>query len=212
MISNHPSAVLSSDEIDALVDDIIAEGRAGRKQTAWQKAQPLRRAQPRQSDAAMALLRVVHEQSFQREIAIDVLSEIAESHEKDFEILSRLGLCLEAARDIDDLNARPPNHPVFHTMVERLETLAKVHEGQPEQEPILRGLATSARMLSRQRDTIAESSYRKLTEISPQNSAHHYNLGLFYKPRGRFAEGATAPRERGRLRSPWTCGNAWGTR
>lgn len=46
--------------------------------------------------------------------------------------------------------------------------------------------------MARQRDTIAEHSLRKLTEINPRKSAHHYNLGLFYKTRGRFAEGATA--------------------
>lgn len=53
----------------------------------------------------------------------------------------------------------------------------------------MRGLATSARMLARQRDEIAEASYRRLIEINPQKSADHYNLGLFFKTRGRFEEG-----------------------
>jgi hypothetical protein len=44
-------------------------------------------------------------------------------------------------------------------------------------------------MMARQRDAIAEDSLRKLTEIDPRKSAHHYNLGLSYKTRGRFAEG-----------------------
>jgi tetratricopeptide (TPR) repeat protein len=69
--------------------------------------------------------------------------------------------------------------------------LAKVHEGRPQQEPILEGLATAARMLARQHDAIAESSHRKLIEINPKNSAYHYNLGLYYKTRGKFAEGVT---------------------
>src|SRR5262249_33430114 len=59
-------------------------------------------------------------------------------------------------------------------------------------ETILRGLATSARMLARQHDAIAESSHRKLTEIDPRKSEYHYNLGLFYKTRGRFEEGVAA--------------------
>jgi hypothetical protein len=191
-MSHGPSAVLSPDEIEALVNDIIAEGQAGRKEPAWQKAQPLRNAQSGQADAAMALLWVVSQWSFQREVAIEALSEIAQSHDKDARVLSSLGECLEAARDIDDLNAPPPADPIFHAAVEKLDALAKVYEGQPEQEPILRGLATSARMLARQRDAIAESSCRKLTEINPRKSAYHYNLGLFYKTRGRFAEGVRA--------------------
>ena len=97
----------------------------------------------------------------------------------------RLGQCLEGVRDIDDLNAPPPGDSVFRNVVERLNSLATIYEGRPEQETILRGLATSARMLARQHDAIAESSVRKLTEIDPRNSAYHYNLGLFFKTRGR---------------------------
>jgi hypothetical protein len=191
-MSNGPSAVLSFDEIDAIVRDVIADGKAGWTEATSQKMQPLRTAQHHQPDAVTALLWLVQKRSLPWEAAADVLAEIAESHDKDVEILSRLGLCLEAARDVDDLNAPPPDHPVFRSMVERLGALAKIHEGQPQQEEILRGLATSARMLARQQDAIAESSYRKLTEIDPRSSAHHYNLGLFYKTRGRFAEGVMA--------------------
>ena len=193
-MSNGPSAVLSSDEIGAIARDAVAEGQAGRKQAAWQKVQPLRKAQRHQPEAAKALLWIVDERSLAREEAADVLSEIAEAHDNDISILSALGQCLEAARDIDDLNAPPPGHSIFQTMVEKLSRLAKVHEGRPEQEQILRGLATSARMMARQKDAIAESSYRKLTEIDPQGSTHQYNLGLFYKTRGWFAEGMAANR------------------
>ena len=191
-MSNGPIAVLSSEEIEALAHDVIAEARTGRKQAAWQRLQPLQKAQPRQPEAAMALLGVVYERCLQREVAIEILSEVEQSHDQDFRVLSALGRCLEAASDIDDLNAPPPGDSVFHTVVEKLDGLAKVYEGRPQQEPILEGLATAARMLARQRDAIAESSHRKLTEINPKKSAYHYNLGLFYKTRGRFAEGVTS--------------------
>ena len=46
-----PSAVLASDEIEALERDVIAEAQAGRKQAAWHKVQPLRNAQLRQPEA-----------------------------------------------------------------------------------------------------------------------------------------------------------------
>ena len=192
MISNGPSPILSFDEIDAIIKDVTAEAKAGRKQTAWQKAEPLRKAQPRQADAAMALLFIVDRQALERQAAIEALSEIAQSHDKDVQILSSLGQCLEVVRDIDDLNSPPPGDAIFHTAVQKLAALAKAYDGKPEQERLLRGLAQSARMLARQHDAIAERSYRKLIDINPQKSAYHYNLGLFYKTRGRFAEGVTA--------------------
>lgn len=193
-MSNSPSAILTSDEIDAIARDVVAEGQAGRKHAAWQKIEPFRKAQRRQTEVAMALLWIVNEQSLAREEAADVLSEIADAHNDNINILSALGRCLEAVRDIDDLNAPPPEHPIFQTMVAKLDRLAKLHEGRPEQEQILRGLTTSAQMMARQMDVIAENSLRKLIEIDPRNSAYQYNLGLFYKTRGRFAEGAAAGR------------------
>ncbi len=193
-MSTDLSAILSSDEIDAIACDVVAEGQAGHKDAAWQKIQPLRKAQRHQPNAAMALLWLVDERNLPREEAAGVLSEVADAHEEDVNILSALGQCLEAVRDIDDLNAPPPGHSIFQRMVEKLDCLAKAHEGKPEQERILRGLATSARMMARQKDAIAESSLRKLTEINPRKSSHHYNLGLFYKTRGRFAEGVAANR------------------
>ncbi len=192
MTSNGSSPVLSFDEIDATVRDVLAEAKAGKKQAAWQKVQPLRQAQPRQADAAKALLFIVDRQALERQAAIEALTEIARSHEGDVEILSSLGECLEAVRDIDDLNSPPPGEAIFQMAVEKLDALAKAYDGQPEQERILGGLAISARMLARQHDAIAESSYRKLIDINPRKSSHHYNLGLFYKTRGRFSEGMAA--------------------
>ncbi|NEU97284.1 prenyltransferase [Bradyrhizobium uaiense] len=192
-MSNGPSAVLSSDEIAAIARDAVAAGQADDKQAAWQKIQPLRKAHRHQPEAAMALLWIVDERSLAREEAADLLSEVADAHD-DIGTLSALGLRLEAVRDIDDLNAPPPEHPVFQTTVEKLGHLARLHDGKPEQEQILRGLATAARMMARQNDALAGHNVRKLTEIDPQRSAYHYNLGLFYKTRGKFAEGVAANR------------------
>ncbi|WP_083742255.1 prenyltransferase [Bradyrhizobium mercantei] len=191
-MSKGPSAVLSSDEIDAIARDAVAEGQADRKPAAWQTIQPLRNAQRHQPEAAMALVWIVDQRSLARDEAADLLLEIAEAHDDDIGILSTLGQCLEAVRDIDDLNAAPPEHPIFQMTLERLERLARRHAGQPEQEKILRGLATSARMMARQKDAIAEASLRRLVDIDPEKSPPHYNLGLFYKTRGRFAEGVAA--------------------
>jgi Flp pilus assembly protein TadD len=209
MMPNGPGALLSLDEIDAIVRNVIAEGQAGRQQAAWQMVQPLLKARPQQPEVAMALLWIVHERGLGRQAAIEVLSEIERFHGQDIEILSALGGCLECARDIDDLNAPPPSDLVFHNVVEKLNAFATAYEGRPEQEEILCGLATSARMLARQHDPVAESSHRKLTEINPQKGDYHYNLGLFYKTRGRFEEGVAANQTAASLADKISEGCAW---
>jgi hypothetical protein len=188
-MSNFPTEILSSEQIETLEQEVIKDAEAGRKETAWSKLQPLRRSQYHQREAAISLLRIVDRRCLPRESAADILFEIAQSHPQDAGLLATLGECLQVARDIDDLNAPPPAHAVFRTALERLATLAQDHAGRPDEEFILQGLATSARVLAREHDDIAESSYRKLIEINPRSSAHHYNLGLFFKTRGKFEEG-----------------------
>jgi tetratricopeptide (TPR) repeat protein len=188
-MSSFPTEILSSERIESIEHDVIKEAEAGWTDAAWQKLRPLRQAQHHQHEAANSLLRIIGQRYLPIEEAADVLLEIAQSHLQDAVILATVGECLEAARDVDDLNAPPPAHAVFRTVIERLAILAREQEGLPGEEDILRGLATAARMPARQYDDIAESSYRKLTEITPRKGAHHYNLGLFFKTRGKFEEG-----------------------
>ncbi len=198
-MSGFPSKILTDDEIEALEAEILEDVEAGREGALRDKLQTLRSAQRHQKEAAESLLRIVERQGLPWTGAAEVLSEIAESHPEDVDILKTLGECLESARDIDDLNAPPPEDPVFEDVVEKLAAFAEDFEGQAGEEDILCGLATAARMMARQGDEIAERCYRRLTEVNPQKSAYHYNLGLFYKTRGRFAEGMEANRTAARL-------------
>jgi tetratricopeptide (TPR) repeat protein len=181
--------ILDSDEIESLGRRIVEDAKAGREDAARQAAQRLRAIQHHQPDAARALLRIINHHALPADSAAEILVEIAEAHGRDAVILGRAGECLEAVRDIDDLNAPPPEEPVFGAIIDRLCVLAEETVGRPEQEAVLRGLATGARMLARQHDALAEECYRKLAALRPDDSACHYNLGLFYKTRGRFAEG-----------------------
>ena len=54
------------------------------------------------------------------------------------------------------------------------------------------GLSTTARMLARRHDDIAENSFQRRVELDPDYSGNHYSLGLFYKTRGRFQQGMLA--------------------
>lgn len=208
-MTSGPTAILSPEEIEAFARDVIAETRAGQTQVIPPGLHRLRNAQARQIESARALLEIVAERCLSNEVALEILSEVIRSHDRDVQVLSALGSCLEAARDIDDLNAAPPDHPVFRTAVEKLEALVKEYEGQPREEMILEGLATAARMLARQRDAVAESSYRKLTELNPGKSAYHYNLGLFYKTRGRFADGVSSNQKAVNLRDEVNEATEW---
>jgi tetratricopeptide (TPR) repeat protein len=186
------SKILSLAEIEFIEREIVEEAQAGRQDAAWHKLQPLRNLQRHQREVARCLLRIIDQRCLPREQAADVAADIAQAHCQDVDILAALGECLEAVRDVDDLNAPPPAHPVFQTVVDRLAAFALDQEGRPEEEAVLFGLATSARMLARQRDDIAEDSYRRLIAINPRKSAYHYNLGLFFKTRGRFEDGMTS--------------------
>jgi hypothetical protein len=190
--SSFPIEILSPEQIETIEQEVLREAEAGHKDIAWNKLQALRKSQRHQREAASSLLRIVSQRCLPQQGAADILLEIAQSHPQDADMIAKLGVCLEAAHDIDDLNAPPPAHAVFRAALERLAALAQEYAGRPGEEAILRGLATSARMLARQHDDVAENSYRKLIEINPRDSAHHYNLGLFFKTRGKFENGMKA--------------------
>ena len=183
------SKVLSADEIGSFERAIIDEAQAGRKETAWHKVQPLRKAQHHQEQAAHALIRIIKMECLEPDGAAEILSEIVRSHPDDLSILGVLAESLEAVRDIDDLNAPPPAEDVFQAVFDRLSAVA---DDAGDREAILGGLATTARLMARQHDDIAESCYRKLVETDPDECSNHYNLGLFMKTRGRFEEGMKA--------------------
>ncbi|NNE21954.1 MAG: prenyltransferase, partial [Rhizobiales bacterium] len=191
-MSANLSPVLTSEEISSLVRDITAAGEADDKDTALQNAQGLRKVQSHQPEAALALLHVIDNSCLPPEAAAAVFCEIAQAHPDDPGILPSLGECFEATCDLDDLNGPPPEEPEYQAVVERLTALAHDHSGTQDEAEILRGLATSARMMGRQCDDIAENSYRRQIELNPKKSSNHYNLGLFFKTRGRFDEGMKA--------------------
>lgn len=131
-MSRFLSKILSPDEIQSLEDNIIEDAEAGREEAAWNKLQQLRKAQQHQDDAAMSLLRIIDQQYFPIEEVVDVLSEIAQSYHEDVDVLAMLGGCLEAARDIDDLNVPPPDDEVFFTVVENSLQLPKTAKVFPK--------------------------------------------------------------------------------
>jgi len=183
---------LSDDKIESIETQVVEAAESGDHAAAWESAQPLVRAQRHQEEAAKSLARLVDRQCFAIDNAIETLEQIRDANPGNRRVLGWIGEALEGARDIDELNAPPPEHPLFLTVVDELEKLAAEAHGTEAEEKLLSGLAAAARMVSRQRDALAEASYLRLVELDPGYDAYHYNLGLFYKTRGRFAEGVSA--------------------
>lgn len=183
---------LPDEQIEAIEQAVRKAAAAGDMEKADAELKPLLRAARHQVDASRALLRIVASHELPVETALELLIVVRRAHPDDLELLALAGAATEAARDIDLLNAQPPDHPLFLDTVDSLAGRLDEVRGTDQEEDVLAGLATAARMVGRQRDTLAEQSYLRLIELDPERSSHHYNYGLFLKTRGRFIEGVAA--------------------
>ena len=183
---------LSTDELDDLYERITRSAAKGRDKEVQKGLKPLLRAYRDQENAALCLVAIVEDGHLPRELALDLLVKVYEAHQQSPDVMGFLGQALEQARDIDMLNAPPPEHPLFENAIGTLADLAAKTRGSADEAGLLKGLATAARMMGRQHDSLAEASYRRLIELQPEKSSSHYNLGLFFKTRGRFDEGVAA--------------------
>ncbi|MBX2820510.1 MAG: hypothetical protein KTR29_12535, partial [Rhodothermaceae bacterium] len=153
---------------------------------------PLLEAQKSNQEALFALTRFIRKHEFPHEIALEYLTAIYESYAGDDLVLIEIGTTLEAAKDMGDLNAPPPTHSLFGIVVQQLAALAEKSKGQKREADVVESLSSAARLAGRQYDALAEEHYLRLAELLPDTHWAHYNLGLFYKTRGRFEEGLLA--------------------
>lgn len=171
---------------------IVADAKAGRHEAAWAGVEKLLGVQRQQAFAARYLVRIVDGGHLPREKALEVLEQVFAAHSRNKLLMGKLAAALSEARDIDMLNLAPPAHPLFSQVVDTVGELLKGSKARRTQVRLLDGLGTAARMMARQRDAVVERCGRALIELQPQKSYHHYNLGLFFKTRGRFREGMSA--------------------
>ena len=183
---------LSKEAIEKAKTRFIEEAEADRGDSAWDCLQPLLVAQSHQEDVALTLVELVGRGYLSHERSLEVLERIHEAHRTNELLLGLLGDALDAARDLDMLNAPPPESELFATVVDKLGALTAKARGADHEHILLTGLATAARMMARQRDHLAESAHRRLLELEPDVGYRHYNYGLLLKTRGRFREGMAA--------------------
>jgi hypothetical protein len=187
-----PSEFLSSKQLEQIQKDIVKDAKAGRGHEAWQGIQTLMPAARRQEFVALAVVYLVGQGHFTIEQSLELLADVYEAQKHSAQVLALMGSALDRARDINVLNAPPPEHPLFLNVTTALAGLVGPARGSKDEIDLLEGLATAARMLARQRDDLVEMSCKRLIELRPKNDTDQYNLGLFYKTRGRFREGMLA--------------------
>lgn len=186
------ASTLAPEEIERIKSVVLVDLDASRTEAALKGVNRLLRSQPRDRIAALALLDIVGRDRMSIDETLKVFDAIFRPHRDDAQVVARLGKSTDLARDIDELNAPPPVAPLFAELADAIERLAQTAAGTPKEIPLLTGLATTTRMMARQRDEVAERTYRRLVKLVPDDSHHHYNLGLFCKTRGLFREGMQA--------------------
>lgn len=172
-------------------DEALAAYGENQQETGWQALTTLLQAQKEDSNVANMLIDLIREDVVPFKQGCDILNQILKHHSKDLKLLFRIGNNLEFVRDIDELNLAASEHPVFQNTIDAITAALSSCE-EEEREDLLDARSSAARMMARQHDDMAANDYRKLTEISPKDAHYHYNLGLFCKTRGLFAEGVKA--------------------
>lgn len=193
------SSTLSPAEIARTESTVLADVDAGRSDSMEKGIKKLLRAQSRDRNAALALGRIVAAGTLSIDRGLELLDAIFRAHRTDSEVVGNIGNATDQVRDINELNAPPPGTGLFTELADALEQFARAAEGTPSELSLLSALATTTRMMQRQRDDVAAWSYRRLVQLAPTMAHHHYNLGLYCKTRGLFREGMLANQAAARL-------------
>ena len=190
---------LTQDRIDAIVGAIEEHSNDDRLEQAWEASKPLRNVVGENRGSWEALLLLLQKSAFSTEHSLELATQLFQSRGHEPWALGDLGGALEAAHDIRYLNAAPPTATVFADVASALRSLAPSVSGTEDESRVLMGLCHAARLMGRSWDDVAEKAYLTLVELKPKSWARQYDLGLFYKTRGRFAEGLAANKAAAKL-------------
>lgn len=187
-----PRKKLSIDKIDEIEKSVLAATENGDEERIWDRLQPLIKVQSYQVNVALVLLKIIGDDHLPIDKALEVLSEVFDSHETNEDVIEKIGGVIESVRDYDDLNAPPPDNVLFDNVIRRLRELSATKQGEANEASFIAGLATTTRLCGRQYDDLAMSSYTRLVELLPKKSWAHYRQGLYFKTRGLFLQGMDA--------------------
>src|SRR5262245_51669996 len=192
-MGNTPHEALSREDCEQIGSSVRACAEQGDLEGAWSAARPLLDRQASDENADQWLVWLVRQESFSRERGLEILREAVEAHGRDNpEFFCRIGQALGAVWDRRYLNDPPPSDPLFAAVATRLREMASRHAPAEVEQLIQVALAIAARILGRTWDATTEKAARRLVELQGDRWEFHYDLGLFLKNRGRFAEGVEA--------------------
>lgn len=115
---------LSSKKIDSIKENII-KAVENEDEGLWSHIKPLIQVQARQESAAKCLIEIVNEVDIPVEDRIKILTAISDSYSDNAIILGKIGESLESVRDIDMLNAAPPDEGLFFSVIDRLSAISE---------------------------------------------------------------------------------------
>jgi hypothetical protein len=180
------------EQIKEMVRTALALLEQGERERVWHVVQPLVEASARQALAAEALAYLVQQGAFGRERALALAARLLDHHANVAGVVVGLGLASEQLVDVGYLNDAPSDAPVLLRLAGSLRTLSRTATDPEQLQMLVHALARTARLLGRAWDDVAEAAFLRCIELSPGNWECQYDLGLFYKTRGRFREGQAA--------------------
>ncbi|MEM1176089.1 MAG: prenyltransferase [Pseudomonadota bacterium] len=184
---------LSTDDIEAIeraAYELVDE--QGETERILGVIKPLKRAAKHQIEAATSLVNLVSRQCVPPADALECVKQLREAHPGDVRLLAAIGEVAESLVDLNFLNAAAPEDPFLYSIADDLWAAAGQAADTPDEPELLAAAATAARMLGRQRDELARDAYERIVRLNPRGASNHYNLGLFHKTRGQFADGVRA--------------------
>lgn len=193
------------------IPDIEALIEAARNEERFELTHPpiaeLLATQAQDPEQASLLLDLLQNAAIRHDAAPILLEAILDAHGDKDQLLARLGHCIEAAINVDALNDAAPQDAVFERLVEALRqrveprlasafgrlrnAFRRPPVGPGTQEDRARmncALASASWRCGRAHDKLAERAMRRVTQLRPEDSAAWFDMGLFFKTRGRFAE------------------------
>ena len=163
---------------------------------------------PEQVAVAQAIIEIVEEQLFIVDDNCELLDDVFSEYQDDAHMVCQIGHALEFARNIDDLNEAPSEHPIFKQVIDELMLILDKVEPENERH-VLNAFTSAMRMMGRQYDKQLQVYHQRLIALEPNNADNHYNYGLFCKTRGLFEQGMLANQKALELRGERDDATEW---
>ncbi len=159
---------------------------------AWTKLVPLIEHADTDPLAAWGIALAIGVPGLDLERRTELARRLVGAWPQDATVMGALGESTQHLTDVSSLNDPPPDDPVFELVATALKDLLDAATNDEARMAAASGLTTAARVCGRSWDAVAESAHQTLIALAPDDWSHQYNLGLFRKNRGRFAEGVAA--------------------